>query len=376
MIRVGLRAYTLFAVVVMAFGACRAQLCHGEDQPAAKPEPQGPPMTLNLNIPAPTLGGRQFWADVRYFHDWKIQQNLFTKHYRLLDGNDFRQAWGTLEQCETRLRQIRDERKLPEMSGEAVILVHGIGLSSKSLSSMQTYLKEQRFPHVFGFDYPSTRVDIQTSAEYLHQAVASLHGIKRVHFVTHSLGGLVVRQYLSKHDDPRIGRLVMLGTPNYGANLADVFRMTPPYCVILGPAGQQLGANADSYVWKLPVPRCEFAVIAGGRGDNAILPTGLTAGFNPFIPGDDDTMVSVQSALLEGAADSLVLPVLHVELPCNEAVKKHTARFLQEGRLRSRESGPRQPVIAAQRPAPVIKSSTAVSPQKTANASVRDSVIK
>jgi pimeloyl-ACP methyl ester carboxylesterase len=317
----------------------------GDEHPSKVQGPQHQAIGLNLNVPTPTLGGRQFWADLRYFHDWRIQQNLFSKHCRLLDRNDIRQAWGTLEQCETRLEQIREERNLPEMKGEAVILVHGIGLSSKSFSGMRTFLQNQGYPFAFSFDYPSTRVDIQTSAEFLHQTISSLRGIERIHFVTHSLGGLIVRQYLARYHEPRVGRLVMLGTPNHGANLADWFRLTPPYYLILGPAGQQLGANADSYVWKLPVPRCEFGVIAGGRGPESPLQSGLAAGFNPLIPGDDDTLVSVHSALLEGATDSLVLPILHIELPCNQTVKEHTARFLRDGRFRPKDEGPRQPVL-------------------------------
>lgn len=299
---------------------------------------------LNYNVPTPTLGGRQLWADVHYFHDWRIQQNCLTKHYRLLDGNDVRQAWGTLEQCELRLNQIRVERNLPEMSGDAVILVHGIGRSSKSFSRMKSELQDAGFAHVIGFDFPSTRVDIQTSAAYLHHAVSSLKGVERVHFVTHSLGGLIVREYLASYEEPRTGRLVMLGTPNHGANLADWFRLTPPYYVILGPAGQQLGANPNSYIRELPVPGCEFAVIAGGRGAAAPALGGVAAGYNPLIPGDDDAIVSVHSALLEGACDSMILPVLHADLPHDQSVCEHTVRFLTKGRLRA--NAPRQPVVA------------------------------
>lgn len=331
-----------FAILFAMCGMPLPKLLAGENSPR-NPAIPTTSTGLNYNVPTPTLGGRQLWGDVRYFHDWRIQQNILTKHYRLLDGNDVRQAWGTLEQCELRLNQIRIERKLPEMSGEAVILVHGIGRSSKSFSRMKTELREAGFAHVIGFDFPSTRVDIQTSAEYLHQVVSSLKGVERVHFVTHSLGGLIVREYLASYGEPRTGRLVMLGTPNYGANLADWFRLTPPYYVILGPAGQQLGANASSYIRELPVPQCEFAVIAGGRGASPVL-GGAAAGYNPLIPGDDDAIVSVHSALLEGASDSLILPVMHADLPQDRSVCEHTVRFLTKGRFR--ENAPRQPVVA------------------------------
>src|SRR6185369_719659 len=102
--------------------------------PAAPSLPQeDPDVKLNPNVSSLTLGGRQFWADVEYFHQWRIQQNTMTGHFRLLDASDFRHAWGTREQCQAKLREIRTAQKLPAMSGEAVILVHGIIRSSKSM---------------------------------------------------------------------------------------------------------------------------------------------------------------------------------------------------------------------------------------------------
>ena len=62
-----------------------------------------------------TLGGRQFWGDVLFFHDWRIQQNVLTHHYRLLDGKDYHHADGTLEKCKAALEQIKKDQKLPPM---------------------------------------------------------------------------------------------------------------------------------------------------------------------------------------------------------------------------------------------------------------------
>lgn len=293
-----------------------------------------PPVAPNPNLPTPTLGGRQLWGDVAWFQGWRIQQHVFTRHYRLLDPRNIRQAWGTRDQCAAQLARFRRERQLPPMSGSAVILVHGIGRSSRGFSKMQEQMRRAGFSQVIGFDYPSTRIDIAAAADYLHQVVDSLDGVHEVHFVTHSLGGLVVREYLAEHRDPRAQRVVMLGTPNYGANLADMFRLNPLYLAALGPAGQQLGRNPQSFVWELPPPRCEFAVIAGGLGNGC--------GYNLLIPGDDDAIVSVESAFLAGAADSAVLPVLHFQLPSHPEIMDQTIRFLQTGRLRN--VGPRLPI--------------------------------
>ena len=282
------------------------------------------------NFQTKTLGGRQFWADVAHFHQWRIQENVLTRHYRLLDGADVRHAWGTLQQCRDALQAIRNERKLPPMEGEAVILLHGILRSSKSMLPMRQHLTDAGY-QTFSFDYPSTQVDIAQSAEYLHHVVESLEGVEKIHFVAHSMGGLVVRAYLGAHQDSRIGRLVMIATPNQGAELADLLKTNSLYRLIYGPAGQQLITPVTgAFIGDLAVPNVDFAVIAGGR---------LTdSGYNPFITGDDDGTVSVSSTRLAGASDSCVLPHLHSFLVRSPACQAATTLFLKEGRLQ--EDGP------------------------------------
>jgi hypothetical protein len=100
------------------------------------------PMTPPRTLTAKTLGGRQFWADVAFLHEWRIQQNVLTGHYRLLDGDDYRHAWGTREACRRKLDEIRVARNLAPMSGEAVILIHGLVRSSKSMGKLQRRLAQ------------------------------------------------------------------------------------------------------------------------------------------------------------------------------------------------------------------------------------------
>lgn len=284
-------------------------------------------------IPMKTLGGRQLWADVLHFHDWRIQQSYLDGHYRLLDGDDVRHATGTLEECRARLEEIRKERKLPAMNGKAVILVHGIVRSSKSFHKMSSVLRDAGY-HVIGFDYPSTRIEIPDSAEYLHQVIDSLEGIDEINFVVHSMGGLVVRAYLKEHCDPRIKRMVMLATPNRGARMASLLEKNTLYRTLYGPAGQQLVDDPNGLIATLPVPDFEFAVIAGARGSDE--------GFNPLIPGDDDGTVSLESTLLPGAADFLTVQAMHSFLMNSPAVIAATTQFLKTGALR--ETGEKHPI--------------------------------
>jgi len=285
------------------------------------------------NLATGTLGGRQFWGDRAYFRGWRIQTNVLTGHSRLLDPDDRRQAWGTAEQCRTALEGFKKSRDLKPMSGKAVVLIHGIIRSSHSFSAMKQALGADGY-EVIGFDYPSTQVSIEESSGYLHQTLASLEGIDQIDLVVHSMGGLVVRQYLSTHRDPRIRRMVMLGVPNHGANLANILKNVRLFKTIYGPAGEQLCEGPDAYVSRLPTPDFPFAIIAGGKG--------TAAGFNPWIAGDDDGTVAVESTRLAGAADFLRVPALHTFMMRDPAVIAAAGRFLAKGALA--ESGMADPI--------------------------------
>lgn len=294
-----------------------------KDEPVRKKPAGDDSSERELNMK--TLGGRQFWGDVLFFHDWRIQKSVLTGRYRLLDGRDFRHAAGTLDECRQKLEEIKIARKLPPMCGKGVILLHGIVRSSKSFSKMRTSLEQNGYV-VFGFDYPSTRVEISDAAEYLRQVIDSLDGIQEINFVVHSMGGLVVRSYLKKKADPRIKRLVMIGVPNQGADLADRLKQNPLYRAIFGPAGQQLISDSTGYIASLPTPEFEFAIISGARGS--------LDGYNPLVPGDDDGTVAVLGTRLPGAADFITVRSLHAFLMSNDETIAYTLRFLSEGKLR------------------------------------------
>ncbi len=273
---------------------------------------------------AKTLGGRQFWGDVHNFRGWRIQQNVFTKHYRLIDSDDVRHTWGTFEECHATLKTIRETQKLAPATGPAVVLIHGLLQSSKCMAEMRTTLKDAGYTTI-DFDYPSTQVSITEAAQFLDRLIQSLEGIDELNFVVHSMGGLVVRAYSMEYSDSRIKRMVMLGTPNRGAELADI---TQQYWIVrtaAGPGARQLGTRSDGLIPKLPAPKFEFAVIAGSRG--------TASGWNPFIPGDDDGTVTVASTKLDGAADFATVRAIHSRLLWNEEAILQTVNFLKDGRL-------------------------------------------
>jgi len=273
---------------------------------------------------APTLGGMQFWGDVCYFQGYRIQRHVYTGHFRLLDKNNRRYQSGTIEDCRKTLDRLRTANDLKPDTGHAVIYLHGIGRTSRSMRPILEAMPTYGVVHV-PFEYPSTRVPIEQAASFLHSLIESLTDVSRISFVVHSMGGLVVRRYLKDHGDPRIHRMVMLGTPNSGAELADMLKRNMIFKTVYGPAGQELVTDPNGTIGSLPTPTFEFGVIAGGKGDER--------GFNPLLPGDDDGTVTIASTRLAGASDFLRIPKLHSFLMSDETAIAAVKCFLEHGRF-------------------------------------------
>lgn len=290
----------------------------------------------------PTLGGRQFWADELFFHDWHIQRNVFTGHCRLLDGANRRHAWGSFAECQDRLAVIRRQRALPAMQGTAAILLHGLFRSASSMSRMARYLREQGGYTVFNVNYPTTRRALADHARQLGKIIAGLQGIERIHFVAHSLGNLVIRHYLGDQTnaqqglqpDRRIGRIVMLAPPNQAPRMAEVFFGAKLMRVVGGASVSQLSREWASLEPRLIVPACPFGILAGGGTPGS--------GYHPVLQADNDLVVSVDSTRLAGAVDFAVVPVIHTFIMDDCKVQEYTLRFLEHGYFKTAPE--RQPI--------------------------------
>ena len=293
------------------------------------------------NIKIHTLGGVQFWGDVTYFRGWHIQRNVFSGHHRLLDAQDIRHAWGTREECDARLQQIRDDEQLPAMDGTAVIILHGLGRSDKSVQRLKQHFEQAGY-YTIAMNYPSLRASVQENAEYLHQVIDSLDGIDKVHLVGFSMGGIVIRQCLAEHNEPRVGRVVFIGSPNQGAELATLLKDWWAFKTFVGPAGQELATAPHGLATKLPAPTCEFGIVAGCRGTDA--------GYNPLIPGDDDGTVSLESTRLPGASDFITVRTLHQGLLHTPSVFAATQYFLEYGSFQANRDSEPIPLEAPEGP--------------------------
>lgn len=212
------------------------------------------------------------------------------------------------------------------VTGECVVLLHGLARSSLSMELMQESLEASGF-RVANIDYPSRDYPIE---ELAPMAVGA--GIEQcqdggdtqaIHFVTHSLGGILVRFYFAGNELDELGRVVMLGPPNQGSNAADAMRDVPGFDWLNGPAGYQLGKGEESIPRRLGPPDFEFAVIAGNRSIDPVT--------SRVLDDPDDGRVSVADTRLEGMRDFRVVAVSHAFIMQEAEVFSLVRNFLVYG---------------------------------------------
>lgn len=179
---------------------------------------------------------------------------------------------------------------------------------------------------VLNVDYPSRSTAIAALSEAVvgdALAEARRRGCAHVHFVAHSLGGILVRSYFAKHVEPRLGRVVMLGPPNQGSEVVDCLGSWWLFHRINGPAGAELGTGPDSVPQSLGPVRFELGVIAGDRTINWIN--------SLMIAGPDDGKVSLARTRVDGMKEHLVVHVSHPFLMSDPSTIAAALRFVRSG---------------------------------------------
>lgn len=288
------------------------------------------------NLELPTLGGKQFWTDHRWWHGYRLQYNHTMDHWRIIDPSSFRKGWGTKEAMLEVLEEIKSKpntetHKDPK---EVYLLLHGLMRTASSMKPVeQEILKrlgelssepsvkaasdlessgfENESIAIIRFQYASTRASIASHAEALRELVENLPGKPRIKIAGHSLGNIVTRLAIAQwkeQGDPqgvlgRIDRVVMMGPPNQGSSFAKRLSQLGLFEMITGKSGMQLGPHWEGLSTNLGIPPCPFMVIAGDLTGTSIQ--------NPLLSGPNDAVVTVQEAKLEGMSELKTFPVLH-----------------------------------------------------------------
>lgn len=214
---------------------------------------------------------------------------------------------------------------------EVAVVLHGLGRDSDSMRKLGRRLEAGGY-RVVRPDYPSTSASIEELVAGLDRALSQCCATApRIHFVTYSLGGILVRAYLSEHKPAALGRVVMIAPPNGGSEWVDRLGNNGAFEKAYGPVGNALGTDRQSLPNRLGPADFEFGVIAG------------TAAINPMgallIPGDDDGTVSVENTKLPGMSDFIAVPHSHTFIMNAPDVATATLRFLATGRFRGAELG-------------------------------------
>ena len=213
------------------------------------------------------------------------------------------------------------------LAADCVILLHGLGRTSASLNRVAETLIDEGYL-VANIHYPSrSNVIEELAAPAVEEGLSTCRdlGAQRINFLTHSMGGILVRYYLSQESIKELHRVVMLAPPNQGSEIVDVYRNVPGYTLLNGPAGLQLGTDDDSILLQLGPADFELGIIAGNRTINFIL--------SQFLKNPDDGKVSVMNTRLEGMCAFIEMPATHAMMMRNKTVIAEAIRFFATGRF-------------------------------------------
>jgi len=231
-------------------------------------------------------------------------------------------VFGLLQACATTMRADLVEN---HRSSECVVLLHGLNRSWRTMGKLAESLQADGFSTA-NIDYPSSTEAIETLApKVVNEGLRQCRqiGATQIHFVTHSLGGILLRYAYEQEPIPDLGRVVMLGPPNHGSEIIDKTRNWPGVTILTGVAGSQLGTDEDSVPSHLGPVEFELGVIAGTGSSNPMM--------SRMLPDEDDGKVTVASTQVEGMDDFKIVTYSHYIMMKSVDVIADITQFLRTG---------------------------------------------
>jgi pimeloyl-ACP methyl ester carboxylesterase len=285
-----------------------------------------PPAGLTKPTPVTDTQSVSLWTDQFLFGGWRIQRHFYSGQSRLVDPRNMVRALGSYDVTKAAFDWLRVTERVTPRSKRLALLLHGLGSSPQVMVSLERVLEQDGFD-AMTVTYPTTEQGVSAHADGVEQLLKNLQDYDEVVIVAHSLGGLITRATLSRPSFTNlrvpVRAVVMIGTPNQGATLAEMLRPLARMAATAS-ANDLLPARARQIG---PIPRgLRFGVIAGGRG--------TTSGYNPILRGDNDGVVLVTETRAANMTDFIRLPVMHNAMTTDPDVILAVRAFLRTGRFR------------------------------------------
>jgi hypothetical protein len=269
----------------------------------------------NINWQLPTLGGLCFWTDTKVNQGCRIQKNVLTGHFRLLNADDYRIAWGTYDDCLTGFSSLA----APLSTSKKVLLIHGLTIKKNSLEPLQKCLEEEGY-EVEYFRFSCFYEPLEKTAKSLANVLSGFK--QKSHIVTHSTGAILMRQYEEDYDSKGVDKIAMLTAPNNGVLFVDRLRNLS-LSGLLGVNGKRLHSGPLGLGQRLPEPSVDFITISGSNRDsNYYFP--LT-----FLSDSHDGLLTTKTGALLSAQMNYVVKAHHFTIMNKTSVKEIVTDFFE-----------------------------------------------
>lgn len=215
-----------------------------------------------------------------------------------------------------------DRPQWHDRGGPPVVLLHGLWRGWRAMQPLARALGNEGFS-TLNLPYPSVRLPIARLVGHIRTEVAKIARDQPVHFITHSLGGILVRSLLTGPVPWETGKIIMLAPPNHGSEIVDWLKKHPPLHQVLGPAGRSLGSDGVARELAALPPEIQAAVIMGNRDSIPI--------FTRLLEPENDGIVSTGKGRIDGLRGFTVVNADHTFIQSHPEAIRLSLHFLKTG---------------------------------------------